>query len=117
MPITVMPLPGSLMSTTDETAKRRMQDWSSGLSNHSCTARSELAFRVSESGVNPDSRSLGKSSACRFATSGSACSSTGRNSVSVVTRINSSLSARDQSRRQVSASLSEKRAISRAVRS
>ena len=45
-----------------------------------------LAFNVSESGVKPASRSLGKRATCRAATSGAACSSAGRNSVSVVTR-------------------------------
>ncbi len=91
-PSSYMPEPGSLMSITEDTAKRRMHDCSSGLSNHSCAARRPLAFIVSESGTRPASISSGNSIILPFhRRSPVSRSSAGRKSESMSTRWYSSV--------------------------
>ena len=73
------PNPDSLTSFTLETANLRMQDCSSGLSNHSLVWRMLLALSANPSGAKPASTSFGYTSTCLFRISGSTLSSAGLN--------------------------------------
>src|SRR5512137_1247102 len=113
----IAPKPDSLMSFTPETANRRIQDCSSGLSNHSLIWRMLLDVSTSPSGVNPASTILGKNSTCLVMTPGSALNSAGLNIRSAWTLQYSLDRSSADSLSHVLASFLEKRAICWAERS